>query len=76
MEFAEVIDALKMLKQEIGIPKNLKLKVDNIIIILNNQEESKETRSHRVGVILDEISNDTSLQSFVRTQIYHIVSLL
>ncbi len=76
MEFAEVIEALKMLKQEVGIPKNLKSKIDNIILILTNEDESQETRVHKSEAILDEISNDSSLQPFIRTQIYQIVSLL
>jgi uncharacterized protein (UPF0147 family) len=76
MEFAEVIGALKMLKQEVGIPKNLKSKIDNIILILNNQGESQETRVHKAEIILDEVSNDSSLQPFIRTQIYQIVGLL
>ncbi len=76
MSFSEVIDALKMLKEDIGIPKNLKSKIDNIVKILNNEEESKEIRAHKCSAILDEISEDSLLQPFVRTQIYQIVSLL
>lgn len=76
MDFNEVKEALEMLKEEEGIPKSLKTKVDNIITILNNEEEAQEIRVHKVEAILDEISSDSSLQPFIRTQIYHIISLL
>ena len=76
MTFSQVLDSLEMLKEDVGIPKNLKLKINNIIQILNNKEESEETRAHKCCSILDEISEDNSLQPFVRTQIYQIVSLL
>ena len=76
MEFDEVIEALEMLKEEVGIPKGLKIKFDEIIAILNNEQEAKEIRSHKVGAILEDISSDSSLQSFIRTQIYQIMSLL
>ena len=76
MEFQEVIDALEMLKGDVGIPKNLKIKINNIIKILNNSEEDKEIRGHKAEAILEETSNDNALQPFVRTQIYQIISLL
>ena len=76
MEFDEVIEALEMLKEDVGIPKNLKIKIDEIIVILNNEEEAKEIRSHKAESILEDISSDSSLQSFIRTQIYQIMSLL
>jgi len=76
MSFSEVIESLKILKDDVGIPKNLKSKIDNLINILNNEEESKEIRAHKCCAILDEISEDSLLQPFVRTQIYQIVSLL
>ena len=76
MEFDEVIEALAMLKEDVGIPKNLKIKIDEIIVILNNEEEAKEIRSHKAESILEDISSDSSLQSFIRTQIYQIMSLL
>lgn len=76
MEFQEVINALEMLKEEVGIPKNLKTKINTIISILNNSEEDKEIRCHKAEAILSEVSNDNALQPFIRTQIYQIISLL
>ena len=76
MEFDQIIDSLEMIKEDVGIPKNLKLKIDKIKSILNNKDEEIEIRTHKAGVILDEISNDSSIQPFIRTQIYQIVSLL
>jgi uncharacterized protein (UPF0147 family) len=75
MAFEQVKKGLEMLKEEVGIPKSLKSKVDQIIIILNNSKDSEETRSHKAEAILSEVSNDSALQPFVRTQIYQIISL-
>ncbi len=75
MEFENIIESLEMLKEDVGIPKNLKIKINNIISILNSKEESEEIRCHKAEAILEEASNDSSLQPFIRTQIYQIVSL-
>ncbi len=70
-----MIESLEMLKEEVGIPKNFRIKINNIIKILNNSEEDKEIRGHKAEAILEETSNDSALQPFVRTQIYQIISL-
>ncbi len=76
MSFNEIIESLEILKEEVGLPKNLKIKINQIMKILLNDEESEEIRSHKAETILEEMSSDTSLQSFVRTQIYQITSLM
>ena len=75
MDYQEVIGSLEMSKGDVGIPKSLKTKINNIIAILNNKEEDKEISCHKVVAILEEVSNDSSLQPFIRTQIYQIISL-
>jgi uncharacterized protein (UPF0147 family) len=76
MDFEQAISGLEMLKEEIGIPKNLKAKINLIIEILDNDSEDPDVRANKSAAILDEISCDTSLQSFVRTQLYQIISFL
>jgi len=76
MFFDEIIDSLEMVKEEVGIPKNLKQKINEIINILLDEKESEEIRSHKAEALLEEISDDNSLQAFVRTQIYQVISLM
>ncbi len=75
MNFKEVIDALEFLKED-DVPKSLTQKIEKIIIMLKNNNESEQIRLHKLETFLEELSNDVSLQPFIRTQVYHIISLL
>ncbi|GIU69696.1 MAG: hypothetical protein KatS3mg002_0932 [Candidatus Woesearchaeota archaeon] len=72
---SEVIKFTETLKEDDSVPKNIKLKLESIISILNENTEV----SLKVGKclhILDEISEDLNIQPFVRTQIWNISSML
>ena len=72
-----IIDALQELTNDNTVPRNIKTKVEEVIIIL--KEDNGQDISIRVNKALselDEISDDTNLQSYTRTQIWNIVSLL
>jgi len=77
MSFNNVIASLEMLRdEEESLPKSFKTKISVIISILNIEKEDEDIRKHKAEALLDEISEESSLPSFVRTQIYQIVSLL
>ena len=72
-----IIDALQELTSDSTVPRNVKSKVSDVIIIL--KEDNGQDISMRVNKALselDEVSDDTNLQSYTRTQIWNIVSLL
>jgi uncharacterized protein (UPF0147 family) len=70
----EIIQALNTLKEDEALPKNVKAKIDNITLVLNEDSEI----SSRVGQslhILDEIAEDLNIPPFIRTQIWNISSM-
>ncbi|MGV8151206.1 MAG: UPF0147 family protein [Candidatus Woesearchaeota archaeon] len=71
----EITKAVNSLKDDESVPKNIKAKLDGIIINLSEEGEI----SLKVGKslhVLDEISEDLNIQSFIRTQIWNISSML
>jgi hypothetical protein len=70
----EIIQALKSLKDDEGVPKNVRNKIDAIILDLKDGSELS-TKIGKSLHNLDEISEDLNLPSFVRTQIWNISSM-
>jgi hypothetical protein len=70
----DIIQALTALKNDDGVPKNVRSKIDMIITDLQDESEL----SLKVGKSLhnlDEISEDLNLPPFIRTQIWNISSM-
>ena len=74
-ELKPVIDALSELEEDITVPKNIKSKIAEIINSLQDNVELS-IRINKALNELDEIANDSNLQSYIRTQIWGVVSLL
>jgi len=74
-ELNKIIATLDELKEDITIPKNVKIKVQNIIKTLEENSELS-IKANKALNELDEIANDTNVESYTRTQIWNIVSLL
>lgn len=72
----EIIGTLRELEDDASIPKNIKLKVQTTISILEKEEELTSIRINKALNELEEIADDTNMQSYIRTQILNIVSLL
>jgi uncharacterized protein (UPF0147 family) len=71
----DIIEELDDLREDSSVPKNVKLKLNEITSALKeNQEES--IRINKALNILDEISDDNNIQSYTRTQIWNIASML
>lgn len=71
----EITKALSILKDDEGLPKNIRAKIDEIIIALTDDTDL----SSKVGKslhTLDEISEDMNIQPFIRTQIWNVSSML
>jgi len=73
-ELDEAIEALDGLNAD-SLPKNVRLKIEAIIGLLKESTELS-IRVHKALNELDEIANDVNLQSYTRTQIWNVVSLL
>ena len=71
----EVIDALNELKDDNTVPKNVKARLENMIVVLQEKTEAS-IRVSRVMHEIEEIAEDANMQPFTRTQIFNVVSLL
>ncbi|MCB9358791.1 UPF0147 family protein [Candidatus Woesearchaeota archaeon] len=70
-----IIEFLDEMKEEDTVPKNVKLKIADVIGILkSNLEES--LKIDKVMHIFDELNEDSNLDSFTRTQLWNVVSML
>ena len=74
-EVKEVVVILEELENDTGIPRNVKEKIKNTIRALKEDVDLKISVNKALHE-LDEISDDPNLQSYTRTQIWNIVSLL
>jgi uncharacterized protein (UPF0147 family) len=74
-DIKDIIAALQEVKEENQVPKNVKIKIDEVIKILNEKTEPS-LRVNKVLSTLDEIADDTNIQPFTRTQLWNVVSML
>ena len=72
-----IIEALEELSDDNTVPRNVKLKVGAVISTLKGPDsEEMSIKINKVLSILDEISDDTNLQAYTRTQVWNIASML
>ena len=71
----EIINALSELSEDMGVPKNIKNRINHVIEVLNESSDLS-IRVNKVSNELDEILDDTNMQAYTRIQILNIVSLL
>jgi len=74
-ECDEITQALTMLKDDEGVPKNVKAKIEIIMAHLREDTDISARISQSLHN-LDEISEDLNLPPFIRTQIYAVSSML
>ena len=70
----KITTSLTELKDDFSIPKNIKEKIEQIIIILNNENDS--IKKNKALDVLEEVVDDSNLESYTRTEILNVVSLL
>jgi len=66
---------LSELKDDATVPKNVRLKIENIIKVLNDEAE-KDIKVSKALNVLEEIADDVNLQSYTRTQVWNAISEL
>jgi uncharacterized protein (UPF0147 family) len=71
----DIIKALDDLSEDTAIPKNIKLKIQNITNTLKEKTDVSIKVSKALGE-LDEIADDANMEPYIRTQIWSIVSHL
>lgn len=71
-----IIGTLQEIAEDTSVPRNVKLKLAEIITVLKNQKEELLIRKDKALSGLDEIAEDANLQAYARTQIWNVVSAL
>ena len=74
-QIAEIEPVLSELRGDVSVPKNVRLKVDRVIQILKKQSDATIQVSKALNE-LEEIADDVNLESYTRTQIWNVISLL
>ena len=72
----EVLLEFEKIISDDSTPKNIKSKIDKIIIIFNENSTTPESKTNKALQELEEISEETNVPEHVRTKIWSIVSLL
>ena len=71
-----IIVALEELQSDPSVPKNVKSRIEKSIQFLKEQNNDMSLNVNKALNELDEIAEDTNMQSYTRTQIWNIVSML
>jgi uncharacterized protein (UPF0147 family) len=71
----EIIQALQEVEEDSSIPKNIKEKICHTIKLMN-EETDLSIKLSRVLQSLEELSENTNMEAFTRSQIFNIVSMI
>ncbi|MDH3311627.1 MAG: UPF0147 family protein [Nitrosopumilus sp.] len=72
----EAIDTLNQIVSSNSTPKTIKKSITNLITDLNNEEFSLSVRAANTISLLDDVTQDPNMPSYVRTQLWQAVSKL
>lgn len=75
MNFQNAICTLRELEDDVCVPKNVKVRILQVIRILETEEEPSLKVSRALHE-LEEITEDINMQADTRASIYNIVSIL
>ena len=70
-----IIHNLNELQDDASVPRNVRTKVQTVITALKEGTEIQIKVSRALSE-LDEVANDVNLQSYTRTQLWNIISML
>jgi uncharacterized protein (UPF0147 family) len=74
-QMVDIIAVLSDMGQDQNVPKNVRSQMQHLVGILQSQKEHS-VKVHDAMNTLDVASNDINLDSYTRTQIFSIVSML
>lgn len=64
------------LLEDTTVPKNVKEKIQGIVHTLNDEKIEVSIRKDKALQVLDGVSEDSNLQSYTRTQLWNVISML
>ncbi len=74
-ELKAVVEALLELEEDLTVPRNIRIKINSTLSALKANGELS-IRVNKALNELDDIAEDTNMQSYTRTQIWNVVSML
>ena len=74
-QISQVVLSIKDILGDSGVPKNLKAKLESIVKILE-QKEDISIKVNKTLHELEKIDSDNNTDSYVRTQLLNIASML
>ena len=72
----EAIETLNQIASSSSTPKTIKKSITSLIVDLNNDEYSLSVRAANTISLLDDVTQDPNMPSYVRTQLWQAVSKL
>lgn len=72
----EAIETLSQIASNNSTPKTIKKSITDLISDLNNEEYSLSVRAANTISLLDDVTQDPNMPSYVRTQLWQAVSKL
>lgn len=72
----EAIETLEQITVSNSTPKTIKKSITDLIADLNNPEYSLSVRAANTISLLDDVTQDPNMPSYVRTQLWQAVSKL
>ncbi len=72
----EGIETLEQITSSNSTPKTIKKSITDLIVNLNSQEYSLSVRAANAISLLDDVTQDPNMPSYVRTQLWQAVSKL
>ncbi|MSV33147.1 MAG: UPF0147 family protein [Nitrosarchaeum sp.] len=72
----EAIETLNQIATNYSTPKTIKKSITDLIVDLNNEEYSLSVRANNTISLLDDVTQDPNMPSYVRTQLWQAVSKL
>jgi len=72
----EALDILNQIVSSNSTPKTIKKSISDLINDLNDEEYSLSVRAANTISLLDDVTQDPNLPSYVRTQLWQAVSKL
>lgn len=76
-ELQQVIQILEELEEDITVSRNIKEKIREMRVSLQSSDrDSMSLTVNRILSDLEDLSNDVNIPDFVRTQFWHLTSIL
>lgn len=75
-EFDDVLSAIDEILEDATVPRNVKNKMEEIKQIILRQDIETSIKINQALNILDDLSEESNINSFTRTQIWNVASLL